>query len=355
MQRRRQLERTASTLSRDAGSQGKGSQSQRRAGRTQQRQLSAVASLDGPRDAADDSEESSWVHEHQKLNDGPTTPASFDGPQSNISSMMSLSRTHTMTDDDNDDAVSEAPSYSQRMGRLRIESNFELNGSGIVEDSQESGYSGKDAILLAEEEENADLTPPMRVQDGKEMSEPPSQGIKRKLPTSAFSSDESMDASPNIGTADSASVNGPTVTSNLEQMPNLTPVHGQDDKPVIIKDTTSANGIAAVDFGLRTPPSPAPSDSSLSSLEDSPPKARPMTRALTEKSINKPGKRSSVQRTGRASVSPADGPTRRSTRLSAAHVTTYAESDSDSEKTKNRRKSTTGTRARKQPRMSVPL
>lgn len=310
-----------------------------------------------------------------------------------------------MTDDENSDVVSEAPSYSQRLQRLRIESDFGDNMNGhdqqyqepmVIQDSQESSNDASKASLL-DADDFPDLTPPGRdapngngiALDSTVYSQ---MGIKRKLPTSAFSSDESMlsaqngsiQSAPNgsmqQSTGSGTNQSGPVesqMSASKESVQNTGSVNDAADNRAVVQPEQMnntqgqepvngslfgrmelSNNVIATDYAPRErQASPASSDSSLSPLEDSPPKKTPKPAALKAKSTNSNGRRSgsSSPRTVKAAF---QGPARRSTRLSAAHTqpTNYAESESDDGKppssapSSNARKSG---RARKQMRLSA--
>lgn len=261
-----------------------------------------------------------------------------------------------MTDDENSDVVSEAPSYSQRMQRLRIESDFETSQDQyqepiVIQDSQESSNDASKASLLGYED-FSDFTPPARSDVNVDSAIYSQAGSKRKLPTSAFSSDESMQSGPN-GSLQGSSVAKDSRNTSSEPATAAngatTQQNGSQAEPVNL-----SHGILAKDFVPRDRrASSASSDSSLSPLEDdeSPPKTTPKTAPLKAKSGNSAGRRSgsSTPRTVKAA---SQGPARRSTRLSASHTTAanYAESESDDGKARPPRGSG---RARKQQRLSA--
>jgi hypothetical protein len=283
----------------------------------------------------------------------PVAPDSAKAPASNWSSMGTLSRSHTLTDeendiDDDDDAVSEAPSYSQRLGRMRIESEIEVNPSVvIVEDSQGSNDASQ-ASLLDGDQFSSDLTPPTRAGYPIE-SAVLSQGIKRKLPTSAFSSDESMQSLEKNGSTRSSLLATTTANGNGQAISDAGPT---DVNRVANTVPVPVNGVKTVDYAMRhRAASPASSDSSLSPVEDYAPESTPDTRALRTKSVNSSGRGSGSKSGSGGKSTPASGPARRSTRLSTAPVApTYVESDSEDGKASARRKSG---RARKQMRLSA--
>lgn len=289
---------------------------------------------------------------------------SAQAPASAWSSMGSLSRSHTITDDENSDVVSEAPSYSQRMQRLRIESDFNTSQEDqyqdpiVIQDSQESS-NGADKASLLGQDELSDFTRPARSDLNVDSAIYSQQaGVKRKLPTSAFSSDDSMQSGINGSAQGSSFANGVQSVSSLESHPARQETTANSDQlpsngaPEAMQ---LSNDVIATDFAPRERKvSSASSDSSLSPLEDedeSPPKTTPKTVPLKARSVNSNGRKSGSS-TPRTAKSASQGPARRSTRLSAAHTTVnnYAESESDDAKSRAPRGSG---RKRKQLRLSA--
>lgn len=281
-------------------------------------------------------------------------PDSAHAPGSVWSSMGSLSRSHTMTDDENSDVVSEAPSYSQRMQRLRIESDFETSqkpfDNHVIQDSQDSSNGASKMSLLAEE--LSDFTPPARGDVDVDSAIYSQAGIKRKLPTSAFSSDESMQAMPVRHNQESSISNGQQ-NGLLDMTDPLAAASAQPDVRTTMPDRVElSNQVIAADYALRDrKESSTSSESSLSPVEESPPKSTPKNAPLKTKPTNSTGRRSGSG-TPRSAKPASQGPARRSTRLSAAHSTAakYAESESEDGKPTATRKPG---RARKQRRLST--
>lgn len=270
--------------------------------------------------------------------------------------MRTLSRSHTLTDDENSDAVSEAPSYSQRMQRLRIESDFETGQQPldpvVIQDSQDTGNGDSKVSLLGDE--LSDFTPPAAGNTDVDSNIYSQAGIKRKLPTSAFSSDESMQAIPHQESQQSTMSNGHQ-NGNLNTLAGQPPtaVEAQVQQTFEPARIELSNAVIAADYALRDRGvSSASSDSSLSPVEESPPKSTPQNGALKAKSTNSGGRRS-TSGTPRIAKATSQGPARRSTRLSVAHTTAanYAESGSEDGKPPSSARKTG--RARKQRRLSA--
>lgn len=287
-----------------------------------------------------------------------TAPDSANAPASNWSSMGSLSRSHTLTDDENSDVVSEAPSYSQRLQRLRIESDFGTSQEQgidpvVIQDSQDTSEGQSKISLLAEE--MSDFTPPAAAaQSSNGDSTIYSQaGIKRKLPTSAFSSDESMQAMPNGESQQSTAASTGLVNGSEVSAPTALPAVTHAAFTAEPARIEKSNNIIAADYAMRDQrESSASSDSSLSPVEESPPKSTPKNVPLKSKSPNSNGRRRSASATPRTATKAVPQiPARRSTRLSAAHPSParYAESESEDGKPSARKSS----RARKQRRLST--
>ena len=133
-----------------------------------------------------------------------------------------------------DDAVSEAPSYSQKLGNLRIHSDLEQEDSQML-------------VLDSQTEQEPVLSEQSTTEHAHGISAPAFESLKRKAPRSAFSSDSS------VCPKRSATPSEQSCPSSRSPTTALTSVESQQTNRSISKQSAQ---------------SPSPSSSSLSSVSD---------------------------------------------------------------------------------------
>lgn len=310
-------------------------------------------------------------------NDDSMADASIEHP-----SVDQMSRVQQGDFEASDGNVSDVPSYSQRLGNLRLntsEPSIYAEGSASL---QMESVMDMSAPTNAADRHAKDMSTPLgkpsakshpRKEREREKAEaPPSQGIKRKAPSSAFSSDSSMrsDPPPPLGTADSSAslefrnrVNTPGRQLNSASPPSPLPYDHQD---LLV---SPAKTEAVPDHQEERESSPL---SSLSELENSEqgddhksglaqvsaPTSKASSTASSRHGTG--GAKKKTTRTGNKrgrgakNVRAAVG-SRRSSRLSSStNLPRYEESDDDAddEKTRSKPKPRTAGRSRKQRRLS---
>jgi hypothetical protein len=251
-----------------------------------------------------------------------------------------------MTDDNDSGNLSDAPSshsYSQRMGNLRIRSDFDVDQAGPDLDDQ-----AREKLSMELTEDSSGTIPSMKSMTGT----PLSQSLKRKEPASRFSSEASMESGARLQeiAQESSGLTGPSTnpTTASTSMNQLTPIK---------KDSVAT----------RTPESPQSSDlSSLSSSESEADEAsgaeeqatdiqrRRATQAPRSRSTKSSSRLNGSQSKSKASIrSKPMRPARKSARSSVINAPSYLESDDDDAEQSISKSSIRSTRARKQRRVSV--